>query len=487
MNLKNTVLSSVKWTTGSSIVNSIVQIIQLSLLARLLSPVDFGLIAIAMVVIGFSQLFIDMGVSNAIIYKQQVSDQQLSTLYWLNVIIGAIFFGFLYLLAPIIGSFYKSPELIPVLKILSIIFLIKPWGQQFVTLLQKELEFDITSKIEILARVITFIFIVILAYKGFGAYSIAIGSVFYALLSTLGYVFFGRKLFLPQIHFKLTEVSEFLNFGLFQMGGNFLNYLSTQIDTIVIGKLLGVEILGIYNVAKDLTSKPYAVINPIITKITFPLLSKFNGDTINFKKLFLMVVKYLSLVNFPVYFLIALFAEEIVMFMFGIKWIDSILLIRILAFSFILRSIGSPAGSLLLSKGKANVSFYWGLVVFILYAFVLFIGSYWGLYGIAFGILLLQIILFFPNWKFIVYKYAFINFVEYMKAIFKPFAICLFSTFIVMFLNGFILKDVFNIIFLGLVYCIIYSYMVLRFEIALQTALMEKLPSNLVILVKRML
>ena len=111
MSLKHKALSGVKWTTLSAVIVSIFQITQLAVLARFLEPSDFGLMALVMIVIGFSQAFLDMGISNAIIHKQNISDQQLSTLYWLNVLAGITLFVVIYVISPFISDFYNEPEL----------------------------------------------------------------------------------------------------------------------------------------------------------------------------------------------------------------------------------------------------------------------------------------------------------------------------------------------------------------------------------------
>src|SRR6056297_3098567 len=127
MSLKNQTIKGLKWSAISSIGNSLIQIIQLAILARILSPEDFGLMELVMVVIGFSQMFVDMGISNAIIYKQTINKTQLSTLYWLNIIIGIILFIAIMFLAKPISTIYENSLLIPLIKLVAITFLIRPW------------------------------------------------------------------------------------------------------------------------------------------------------------------------------------------------------------------------------------------------------------------------------------------------------------------------------------------------------------------------
>jgi O-antigen/teichoic acid export membrane protein len=420
MSLKKQVLSGVKWTTTASVINSVVQLVQLAILARLLDATDFGLMALVMVVIGFSQMFIDMGLSNAIIYKQTITIEQLSSLYWLNIIIGILFFFLLIITSPLISNIYETQKLTPLINLVAATFLIKPWGQQFMVLLQKNMRFNAIAKTDIASRFISFIVVIVLAYKNFGVYSLAIGSIVFAAFSTIGYNFYGRNLYKPKFYLNIKLLKDFLSFGLFQMGEKIISYFSSQFDTILIGKLLGIEVLGIYNVAKNLVSKPSAIINPVVTKVTFPLMSKFNDDISQLKSVFLKTMNYLSFANFPVYFLIAVLAKPIVLIMFGEEWAATVPIVQILSLTFLLRSIGNPSGSLLLSRGKANVAFYWNLFMFIFYPLSIFIGSFWGIIGITWGTFILQILLLYPNWKFIVYKTCNAGINEYFETLRIP-------------------------------------------------------------------
>ncbi len=426
MSLRKQALSGVKWTTTASVVNTVLQLIQLAILARILNPSDFGLMALVMVVIGFSQMFIDMGLSNAIIYKQDIHTKQLSSLYWLNILIGVIFFIILFGVSPLVAKIYESEKLISLINIVAVTFLIKPWGQQFMVLLQKNLLFNAIAKTDILSRFISFVVIILLAYKNYGVYSLAIGAIVFAFCSTFGYIFYGISIHKPLIYLKINDLKEFLSFGLFQMGEKIIQYFTSQFDTILIGKLLGLEVLGIYNIAKNIVSKPSAIINPVITKVTFPLMSKMK-DVNKLKEVFLKTMNYLSFVNFPVYLLLAVLAKPLVLIMFGEGWIEAVPLIQILAFTFLLRSIGNPSGSLLLSRGRANVAFYWNLILFIFYPISILVGSFWGIIGITIGTLVLQIILLIPNWKFIVFKYSNATLGEFFGTLKYPFVISLSS------------------------------------------------------------
>ncbi len=458
MNLKKKAVGGIKWTFLSSIINVLLQMVQLIILAKYLSPSDFGLMAVVTVLTGFSQLFIDMGISNVIIYNRSISNEELSSLYWLNVIIGICFFFIMMAISPFVSAFYRNLKLSSLMQLVAITFLIKPFGQQFMVILHRDMQFKATSLVEVIAKIFSFSTIIFLVTIGFGVYSIAIGSIIYSFGLTLGYNFYGRKIYEPFWNFKVKEVRKYMSFGLFQMGDKFLNYFALQMDNILVGKFLGIETLGLYNLAKDLTYKPYSIINPIITKVSFPLMSKVNSDLLQLKKIYLKTIKYLALLNFPIYLFILIFANEIVILFFGIKWIRAIPVIQILSLSFVLRSVLSPAGVLLLSQGKANITFYWNLLIFGGYPLFIFFGSLGGVNCIALAVLSIQVLMFLPTWKFIIYKFICVPFKIYLSQFLSPVFLSLLSMaiscFFIQFINNSdILLPVALIIF-GLTYII---------------------------------
>jgi len=467
MSLKKQAISGVKWTTISSIFNSIIQIVQLAILARILNPTDFGLMAIVMVVIGFSQIFIDMGLSNAIIYKQKITTEQLSSLYLLNILIGILFFVLLIISSPLIAKIYENQKLTPLINLVASTFLIKPWGQQFMVLLEKKLQFNAIAKTDIITRFISFVVVIVLAYNNFGVYALAIGSIVFALFSTIGYNYYGRSLYKPKLYLNVKQLKDFLSFGLFQMGEKIIQYFSSQFDTILIGKLLGIEVLGVYNVAKNLVSKPAAIINPVVTKVTFPLMSKFNDDISQLKSVFLKTISYLSFINIPVHLLIAVFAYRVILIFFGDQWFSAKLILQILAFAYLLRAIMSPAGSLLLSRGKANIAFYWNLATFFLYPISIIIGSNWGISGVALSTLILQILLFYPTWKIIIYKMINAEFWEYTRKLLPPMIISILSllpSYIIYKIN---IESIFLFLFSIIIFCTTFFILMKKYNYSL--------------------
>ncbi len=420
MSLKRRAVSGIKWTTFSSVIVAILQIVQLVILARLLEPTVFGLMAITSVVIGFAHAFLDMGISNAIIHKQEVSHNQLSTLYWLNVLSGIVLFLIVSLCAPVVALFYQEAELTNIIILVAMTFLIQPFGQQFIVLWQKELKFNDIAKVDILTKLVALIVSVVFAYYNYGVYALVYGVLAGTILQTLVFVYKGLREYTISFVFRLSDVREFLSFGLYQMAEKTLNYFNSQIDTLLIGKLLGVETLGVYNIAKQIIMKPIQIINPIVSKVTFPVMAKIQNDTDRLKEIYLKTINLLSSINFPIYLFMLITAPQLVPLMFGEQWVDAVIIVQILSIYGALRSIGNPVGSLLLAKGRADWGFYWNLGLFFYVPIVIYISSQWGVEVLSWGLVGIMVSLLIPSWYLLVRPLVQAKFWEFHQQIAIP-------------------------------------------------------------------
>lgn len=448
MSIKQKAIDGVKWTSLSSILVAILQLLQISVLARYLAPEDFGLMALATVVIGFSRIFSDMGVSNAIIHHQNTSHEQLSSLYWLNIAVGISLFLLVSIASPWISLFYDEPRLTELLIILSLSFIILAIGNQYRILFQKDLQFNLMAKIEIVAAAGAFVVAVVCAIAGFGVYSLVNATLASTIIASALYLFFGISTHRPSFIFRYDETKKYLGFGMYQTGQSTLNYFNSQFDVILIGKLLGAEALGIYSLVKQLAMRPAQIINPIITKVTFPILAKFQNDTDALKGVYLKTINYISSVNFPIYMLIAVLAEPIVIIMFGEEWRKAAPVLQILAVYFMIRSIGNPIGSLVMATGKVHREFWWNVGMFAVFPVSIYIGSFWQLEGVAISLTILMLLALVPMWFFMVKPLCNAKFTEYFKQILIPASIAvlagILSYFVVNITESLLVKLIFG-------------------------------------------
>ena len=418
--LKEKAISGLKWTALSNVILSVLQIVQISVLTHYLATDDFGLMAIVMVVIGFSKIFSDMGISNAIIHHQHTSHEQLSSLYWLNIMSGLFLFFIISGVAPFIASFYNQPKLINLLILLASTFIVLSIGNQYRILFQKELLFNFMAKIEISAAIIAFIVALASAISDLGVYALAYATLANAIVSSSLYFFFGIQRHKPSFLYNHQAIKKYIGFGLFQMGENTLNFFNSQFDVILIGKLLGLEVLGIYSVMKQLSMKPAGIINPIINRVAFPVLSKVQNNDNKLKNIYLNIINTIASINFPIYIAIVILAEPIVAIMFGDKFQSGVPILQVLSIYAMLRSTSNPIGSLLMAKGRVDIGFYWTIILFTFIPLSIYIGSQFGIMGVVYALISLQIILMIPSWFFMIKKMCGATFIEFFKQILIP-------------------------------------------------------------------
>ena len=377
-------------------------LLKISILARFLEKTDFGLMAIIMSVISFSDMFMDLGLGTAIIHKQNISKSQYSSLYWINIGFSLLLFAIIYSIAPLLAKFYDESDLIVLLPIMGSGLIITAIGRQFKTIEQKKLNFKFISIIEIIGSLSTLVAAVVLAIMGYGVYSLVYSTLLRYFLINVAYFFAGMKKqgLLFKISFR--ESVPFLKIGIFQVGQQTIGYFNRDLDVLIIGKFFGAEILGGYSLAKQLVFRPIKIINPILTRVAAPVLAKFQYDKALLSKNYLKLVNMVSTINTPIYLFIIIFASFIVHIFYGKEFDDIVALVQILSISMIFKAIGNPVGSLVIATGKTALHFFWGLITLIIIPLAIVIGSQYSIEWVAASITITMILLFIPNWWFLI-------------------------------------------------------------------------------------
>ena len=231
---------------------------------------------------------------------------------------------------------------------------------------------------------------------------------------------------------------------------------------MLIGKLVGVEALGIYNLSKQLVLRPGQVINPIVTQVAFPVMAKLQNDLTRLKSIYLKMISYLTSLNSIIYMFMIFLANLLVPLILGESWVGAIKVFQVLSVYALIRSWDNPAGSLLLARGRADIGFVWSIFEFIIVTLAVFIGSHWSVVGIAFSLLIYQAIFSVLNWKFIVNKMFSVPILEYLNCIVPPLASAVFAVKLVdMIMSRLSAMDALIIpiyIFLSLVLYILFLY-----------------------------
>jgi len=420
MSLKLRTYSAIRWIAMAMVVKGGLQFFQLAILARLLVPADFGLMAVVVAVTSFLQIFADFGVSFAIIHQQTISREQLSSLYWLNVGSSIVLAVLIVLVSPQVAAYYLQPKLEPLLALSAIILVISAVGQQIRVVAEKNMRFNVLAKVEVAGAITGILFAVGIALAGGGVYALVGGAMAnVAMLTVLLWLFLADG-WRPMLVFRIREIHHFLKFGAYMIGDNLLNTVNSQVDVLLGAKIVGAQSIGAYSVTKEFCLGVSRAFNPIITRVGTPVMAKAQDDAALMKKVYLQTMRMTASVNFPVYVAIGVFAPEVVNIVFGHKWGDAVPLMQVFAAWALLRSTFNPVGSLLMAKGREDLSFKWNLALFFVFPPVLWLGSSWGQSGLALSSLSLLVMAFVPNWYFLVRPLCGPGFREYSRQFLSP-------------------------------------------------------------------
>lgn len=395
MSLTAKTVSGFKWITISQVSRQVAQLITTAILARLLNPDDFGLIGMAMVAIGFINIFKDLGTSSAIIQRQDVSDQLLHSIYWVNVIFGLISTMVLFLLSGSIASFYNEPRIEPVLETLSMTFTISGMSIVHQSILEKELAFRKVAKGEIVSTVTGSVVGIALALNGFGVWSLVFQSIAVSAVTTV--LLSLASGWRPKAVFVLDEIKRVSSYSMHLTGYSVFNYLVRNSDYLLVGKFLGAQDLGFYTLAYRIMLFPLQNISSVISRVMFPVYSILRDDDETFRQAYLRVTSVIALISFPIMIALWVVADSFVVTIFGNQWIPSVLLIKILIPVGILQSIGTTVGSIYQAKGRTDLMLRWGGVTGLLTVLGFVFGIQWGIVGVAIAYTVTTLILSYPG------------------------------------------------------------------------------------------
>ena len=425
MTLRRKAYTSVRWTTLATIARALLQLVQVAVLARLLSPEDYGLMALVGVVLTVAGVLTDVGLNSAYVQKQDVTTQQRSSLFWCNILMSAALALAVAAGSPLFAWLFEDARLIPLLMFSASTFLINAFGQQFRSTAEKNLNFRPLALIETTAAFVGFGLTVLAAVNQLGVYSLVLGNIATSFASTsLSWLFLAGE-WRPARRLKFEDLKPFLGFGGAIVGNSIANQINVGLDLFIGGLTVSASQLGLYSVPRNLVLQLQFTINPIVTRVGFPLISQVQHDLPRVREIYLKTLNMTASINAPLYLGIAFYSPEVIQLLLGPNWDQSAVLLRILALWGLLRSTINPVGSLLMGMGKAKLSFKWNIVQLFIVPPLLCLGSYFGARGLAWALLGLTLILYLPVWYLLVRPLCNLTLTEYAIAVFKPILIAL--------------------------------------------------------------
>jgi len=394
-NLGQKVVSGAAWSGVSRAGQQLVQAVSLLVLARMLGPAVYGLMAMANVVTNFLQQIGDMGTGSAAIQRESVNQEFLSSLFWFNLAVNTLVGLLVVVLAPLAGSFYREPRIVPVLSTLAVTFPIMGVGVISQALLIRTMEYRKLAIVEVLSAAAGTTVGIVMALFGLGVWSLVGASVASTTATTVLSLALAR--WKPSFTLDLVHLRSIYSYSANLMGFVFVNYFSRNSGHILVGRYLGSEALGYYNMAYALLMFPIQNVTGILGRVLFSAFARLQDDHKRLGDACLRALAVISAITFPMMIGAMVVAEPLVRAVLGEKWLPALPLFLVLAPLGMLQSVGSPVGQIYLASGRTDVMLRMGIINSVVQIAGYAAGLPWGLQGVVTGYAISNLLLIYPG------------------------------------------------------------------------------------------
>lgn len=357
------------------------RLLSLMVLARLLGPKDFGLVGMVTAFTGVLNLFRDFGLSVASVQRVHVTEEQTSTLFWINVLVGVILAAVVVMMAPVIAHFYHEPRLVWIASVLAIGFFFNAAGVQHSAHLQREMRFTALAVINIVALTISTVTAIGMAKLGYGYWALVAMTVSLPLVSTIG--LWLTTAWIPGLPRRRAGVRSMLRFGSTVTLNGLVMYIAYNLEKVLLGRFWGAEAIGIYGRAYQLASIPTDNLNSAVGEVAFSALSRVQDNPSRLKSYFLKGYSLVTGMTLPITINCALFANDLILVFLGPKWKDAAVIFRLLAPTILIFALINPTVWLLFSLGMVGRSLKIAFVLAPLVVSGYLIGLPYGPKGVA--------------------------------------------------------------------------------------------------------
>lgn len=354
-NLKNKTVRGVAWSAIERFSTLLFQLLINILLARILLPEDFGLIAMLSVFIQFSSAFIDCGFTNALIQRKDRSEKDFCTIFYFNIIVSIFLYSILYVSAPLIAGFYNMPQLESVTKVLCLNLIIGAFSSIHKTKLSINLDFKTQAFISLISAIISGCIAVILAYLGKGVWALVWLSLINVSIQTVLFLFWGTH-WIPKFFFSFASFKKLFNYSSKILGATLLSLFYRNLYPVLIGRKYSVVDLGYYNRADLFSSLPSSSIVQILSRVAFPAFSLVQDNSEQLKKAYTKYIVMSSLIVFPIMIGFSAIAKPLIELLLTEKWVPTVVLLQILCLDCMFDHINSINLNILFVKGRSDLA-----------------------------------------------------------------------------------------------------------------------------------
>lgn len=383
MSLKKEAISSFFWVLLQQFSGQFIGFFVSIILARLILPSEFGLIAMLAIFIGLGSTFISSGLTQSLIRTVEPTPKDYATVFYFNIVLGAIMYVLIFFSAPWIALFYEQPILVEMIRVYSLIFIIQSFGMVQMAQLTKDMRFKVQLVISIPSLIIGSTLGITMAYNNYGVWSLVWSGLTQTLVSNVQVWFYSK--WRPTSDFDWTTLKKHWTYGYKLLLSGVLNTVFTNIYAIIIGKFFLPAQVGFYQRADSLKQLPVANISNALNRVTFPLFAKIQDDNTRLKSAYKKILQMVLYLIAPILLLMAALGEPLFRLLFTEKWLPAVPYFQILCLNGILYPIHAYNLNILTVKGLSGLFLRLELVKVAIICITILGGIQFGIYGLLIG------------------------------------------------------------------------------------------------------
>jgi len=395
MSLRTKASKAVLWTFVNQFGVQIINFIVLLILTRILSPKEIGLIAMIGILVSVGNILINSGISQSILRTPSSNEKDYSALFHFNLIISLVVYILIFFLAPVFAAFYNLPILVSIIRIYCMTFVLNSLSAVQIVRLSTVMDFRTQALVSIPCTVLSGSIGVILAFNGYGVWSLVWGPIVYSITTSIIYWYTSE--WRPNFKLELNVIKPHWKFGRKLMYAGLIDAFFVNFNSSIIGKKFGIYQAGLFYRADSIKQFPLSNIALIINKIAYPLLAPIQDDSKRLFNVFRKTFQLVAFITFPILIFSAVMAEPIFRFLFTEKWLESVKYFQLLCVSGLLYPIHSLNLTILNIKGYSGKFFTLQLIKTSVLLLTIIISLNWGITGLLYGLIIESIISFFIN------------------------------------------------------------------------------------------
>lgn len=382
-NLKKNMIGALAWSSVNIFGIQSIQLIIGIILARILMPADYGMIGVLFIFIGVSTVLIDGGFAQGLIRKQNTTEKDLSTIFFLNILTSVILYTILFFSAPMISRFFSQPALVAYSRVLFVTVLIYPFYLIQLVQLLKKLDYKSNALVNIISILVSGTFAVILALNNFGVWALIYQQLVFHIVKLIAYTFVLK--WKPQLVFSVDTIRGLWKFSLPILGQTGLNAVFGQIYYMIIGRFYPIQEVGYFSQANKYSETVNAATQSILSNGTFPLLSQIQDDSPRLLRVYRKLIQYVSSITFPLVIFLIVVAEPIVITLITDKWLSSVVLLQLLLLANLFTPMFTININILNAQGLSTTSLKLEIIKKSLILISIIICFQWGIKAMLIG------------------------------------------------------------------------------------------------------